>query len=257
MDIKYLLKFGEREKISGIQTGKVWMSTPEALRPLEYELVKGQGDKLEGGMHIYSSKMQLTDPTTGFTVTQTGDFNFDILMNPFNNVPIYCMFAVYDSEVASGEIKLALETQTIIREHFPKADSVAVIKKPHDFIREFEESIHDDNENSVIPCISGKINYFNMYGIGDKHAIDGRFIDFITNGREPKRIDNKKQIPIYVDDAWRYLFCKDVFFQGEQEYRFILPDVSVDKGRLFEVNLSENIRIYGLDEFFERMNVHQ
>ena len=253
MDIKYLLKIGKRKNISSIQKGQVWMSTPECLRPLEASLVKGQGDKLEGGMHITASKMWLTDRITGHSLSRDGEINLDVLMDPVKTVPIYCLFSVYEKDVENGRIKLNLQTQDTIREHFPEADAVAVIKYPEEFIKEFETTIHDEGESAMLGCKHGEVQYFDMYGVGDKKAIDGRFIEFITGGRKPEKTSKRQMIPIYEDDSWRHLFCKDVFFQGEQEYRFILPKVTVDRGKLFEIKLSEKIEIFDLEEFFSEM----
>lgn len=261
MNIRYLLKFGKRENISGIVNGKVWLSTAERLRKIEDELVKGQGDKLEGGMHIAATGMRFVEEGTGKTANLSGLINLNIFMEPVKDVPIYCMFACFDKDVDNdGTIKLDNKTQQTIREHFPEADAVAVISKPGVFISEFVSTIHNVGENKPLYCKTDLAHYFKMYGTevtlkdGSKGiSNDMELWKFLTQDHDPVQEGNKTEWIVYRDDAWRNLFCKDVFFEGEQEYRFILPNETVISGKMYEVTLSEKIDVYGLDDFFADM----
>ena len=65
----------------------------------------------------------------------------------------------------------------------------------------------------------------------------------------PIRDGNKEIYSFVADYAFRVLLCKDVFFQGEKEFRFVLPDEKIEKGTAYPVQLAEKIQIMGLDEF--------
>lgn len=51
---------------------------------------------------------------------------------------------------------------------------------------------------------------------------------------------------------FRVLFCKDVFFEKEQEYRIILPNEVIEDGKSYPVRLSEEYEICDLNFFFEK-----
>ena len=55
----------------------------------------------------------------------------------------------------------------------------------------------------------------------------------------------------YADYAFRVLFCKDVFFEQEQEYRIVLPNEKIEVGKSCPVQLSADYEIYDLNTFFE------
>lgn len=51
--------------------------------------------------------------------------------------------------------------------------------------------------------------------------------------------------------AFRVLFCKDVFFEQEQEYRIVLPKEKIEVGKSYPVQLSTDYEIFDLNTFFE------
>ena len=52
-----------------------------------------------------------------------------------------------------------------------------------------------------------------------------------------------------ADYAFRALFCKDVFFKDEQEYRLVLPDKRISGSERFPVEISEKIEIVPLEKY--------
>lgn len=261
--IKYFLKFGKKTNIKGIVDGKVWLSTAECLRPLEENLVKGQGDKLEGGMHITATSMRLTSLDSENTAELSGEnINLDVLIDPVKTLPIYCLFACYEKDIDEfGNIKLSEDTRNTIVDHFPEADSVAIIKEPYKFLDDFTKSICDTEEmGKVLSCKYDYIHYFHMYGIevchnGVKKTVnDAEFINYIKQHLVPYKDGNMSIYVVYADDAWRHLFCKDVFFEKEQEVRLILPTESIKNGKLYSIDVTQDIQIVDLNTFFEKMN---
>ena len=55
------------------------------------------------------------------------------------------------------------------------------------------------------------------------------------------------------ENAYRTLFAKDVFFKGEQEYRFVLPDEKINERTPYPVKLSQHIEVKNLEDFFDEM----
>ena len=62
----------------------------------------------------------------------------------------------------------------------------------------------------------------------------------IEDGKQKREFSGK-----YV---YRALFCKDVYFQDEQEYRIVLPDDKITERTHFSVKLSEDIRVVPIGE---------
>jgi len=261
-NIRYLLKFGKKENIASILKGKLWFSTAETFHQIEDNLVRGQGDKLEAGMFISGTKVQFTPYDTGITTELSGGtYNFNIFMEPIKKTPVFCLFTCYDKDIdTSGNVRLSKDIQDNIREHFPEADAVAVIPEPDKFIENVLKNIHSVGNDIHLDCRSDYVRYFNMYGIDttlgkgkSTKAVDMGFLKFITQDHEPEIEGNMAKYTVYESDAWRHLLCKDVFFQQEQEFRFILPQEKIDGGNLYEVDLPDNVYIVDLNEFFAQM----
>ena len=57
-DIKFFLKFGEREHLEGLQKGELYFSNAKTFRYYEEKLlIKGQGDQLEGGSMFIANNL--------------------------------------------------------------------------------------------------------------------------------------------------------------------------------------------------------
>ena len=52
----------------------------------------------------------------------------------------------------------------------------------------------------------------------------------------------------YEEFAYRVLFCKDLFFEKEQEYRFILPTEQINEGTKYDVKLSSDYNISDIED---------
>lgn len=99
------------------------------------------------------------------------------------------MFAVFDDncEITSEgslKIKLPAETKATIREHFPNADSVAVISNPEQFIEDVEKSIGHRMEHECV-------HYFHIdKGLkienSDQTAMDMEYMKYLMQDTPPK-----------------------------------------------------------------------
>lgn len=253
-EIRFLLKFGKKEHIEEFVNGSLFCSNAETFWKIEKDKkIKGQGDILEGGSRIYAQRVVMQEPSSG----RVADFNsnVDILVHyePVKNIPVFCLFVVYDSDCCKDHkgnysIRLSDETKDIIREHFPDADTVAIIACPKQFIEDVDTSIGCHIEN-------GPVNYFNIdkgVDIGDgKVAMDMEYMKYLTQDVPPVKEKGQIKYVFSVDYVYRALFCKDIFFKQEQEYRIVLPNESISKGKHYPVKFSQNIQMMPLDEFMK------
>ena len=182
-------------------------------------------------------------------------------MEPVKKTPVFCLFACYEKDVdVDGNVRLSTDIQDNIREHFPEANAVVVIQEPDSFITNVLKSIHRRDDGLLLDCSADLVRYFNMYGIDitfdngkSTKAIDMQLLKFITQEREPEKEEKMVGYTVCESDAWRHLLCKDVFFQREQEFRFILPKEKTDEGKLYEIDIPSNVQILDLDVFFAQM----
>lgn len=163
------------------------------------------------------------------------------------------MFAVYEEDCKVDEygntiINLSSEKKQTIREHFPNADAVAVIPNPKEFIEDIRKSIGTEIK-------AEKVNYFNIdrgYETNDhRTAMDMKYVEYLMQDVAPEKVGGRTRYVLYADYAFRVLFCKDVFFEQEQEYRIVLPKEKIEVGKSYPVQLSTDYEIYDLNTFFE------
>jgi len=131
------------------------------------------------------------------------------------------------------------------QQHFPNADTVAVIKEPYQFIQDVRSSIGHE-------CKSDLVNYFHLTGFNsDKGLVnDFSYYKYLTQDTPSVDLGGKRAYSFDAKYVYRALLCKDVFFKNEQEYRFILPELNITEGRVFPVNLNTAIELYDINEFF-------
>ena len=67
----------------------------------------------------------------------------------------------------------------------------------------------------------------------------------------PIKDDKGTRYTFCAEYAFRALFCKDVFFEKEQEYRIVLPNEVIESGKSYAVKFSAKYEICDLNSFFE------
>jgi len=213
-DIKYLLKFGKREHLESLVSGNIYCSNAITFWGIEDKLkIKGQGDILEAGTRMFAQKMIMQVDITGASI-----------------------------------INLSDDKKQTIREHFPNADAVAVIPNPEEFIEDVKRSIGTEIK-------AEKVNYFHIdkgYETTDGEiAMDMEYMKYLMQDASPEKVDGGIRYTFYADYAFRVLFCKDVFFEQEQEYRIVLPNETIEAGKSYPVRLSKDYEIIDLHTFFD------
>lgn len=245
------LKFGEKVHLDGISKGELFFSNALKFRQIEEKLfIKGQGDKLEGGSMFYSQNMTMIDNDTNEVVMTGVSGNMLVHYEPANLLPVYCLFACYEKdctrlEDGSLQFHIADGIKENIIEHFPKADSVAIISAPEDFVNSVVSSIGSDVKH-------GEVNYFNLYGFDSEYgkSMDIRYIKYLAQDMEPQKVPGGTQYTFSANYVYRSLLCKDEFFSKEQEYRFILPDRKINEGTIFNIDFKGMVDVQSLDNFW-------
>jgi len=250
-EIKFFLKFGERQYLESLQQGNLFFSNAQTFRYYEEQLfIKGQGDRLEGGSMIAANNMSMIDNDTNEPVFTGIKGNMFVHYEPANLLPVFCIFSCFEKDCVKNDdgtlsIKLSDEIKQNIITHFPKADTVAIIKEPELFIEDVHSTIGSE-------CKSGLVNYFHLMGFNSEQgtANDLSYFKYLTQDVPPKKEDGKTIYSFNAKYVYRSLLCKDVFFDKEQEYRFILPEINIIKPQEFPVKLQSKIELQNLATFF-------
>lgn len=251
-EILYFLKFGEREHMEQLAKGYLYFSNAITYRGIEEILmIKGQGDILEGGSKMDSHNMTMIDNETNEPLFQGIRSNMLVHYEPANLLPVFCLFCCFEKDCFTDEsgkrtIQLSEEIKRSIIEHFPKADSVAIISNPIQFINDVRNSVRTD-------CKSGLVNYFHLEGFESEKgiAMDMEYFKYLAQDIPPKKEYGKTVYSFNSKYVYRSLLCKDIFFIGEQEYRFILPKNRILRPQSIPVALKEKVEIESLDEFLK------
>ena len=147
-EILFFAKYGEYEHINSLLAGSIYFSNACEFRKTEEEqLLKGQGDKIDGILSLVASQAQVTSQDT-FCNTMNFDnqlFNIDFGDNA--SKPAFCITAgtkencSYSQDSKNYRIQIAEEQRKLISEHFPKADTVLLIKNPVAFVENVKMNI--------------------------------------------------------------------------------------------------------------------
>ena len=81
--------------------------------------------------------------------------------------------------------------------------------------------------------------------------MDMEYMKYLMQDVPPVKEDGKVKYVFCADYVYRSLFCKDVFFRQEQEYRIVLPEESISEGKHYPVKLGTGIQMMPLDEFMK------
>lgn len=246
-----LLKFGEKEHMEGLACGEMYFSNALNFRQIEEkELIKGQGDKLEGGSSIQAQDVTMIDNESKEIICSGFRGNFLVHYEPANLLPVYCLFACYEKDCTvhddgTLEFHFSEEVKENIKEHFPRANSVAIIKNPDEFIANVKATIGTES-------VSGLVNYFSLYGFdsAEGKANDLQYFKYLTQDIPPQKVEEGLKYTFSAKYVYRSLLCKDVFFRNEQEYRFILPNDKINKGTIYSIKPEQTISVVDLKEFF-------
>lgn len=256
--IKYLLKFGKKNHIEEFVKGSLYCSNAKTFWGIEEnQKIKGQGDILEAGSKVFAQRVEMQSNSDGDTIIFDGRSNILLHFEPAANIPVFCLFSVYDDDCIidkSGKyvINISKKKQEIIRKHFPNADTVAIISDPNEFIEDIASSIGCSVKYD-------QVHYFNIdkglpISNSSNTAMDHEYALYIMQDTPPIKVNGGKMYTLKAEYIYRVLFCKDVYFMDEQEFRIVLPNETITKGRHYPVKIQENIEIMSIENFFKSIN---
>ena len=255
-DLKYLLKIGQKCHLEEFVAGSLYCSTAEMFWGIENnKKIKGQGDVLEAGSKIFALNMIAQKYGSGEIVEMCKNSSILVHYEPAKNIPVFCLFSVYDDDCIVDEqgnlcINLSQEQKKTIKDHFPKADSVAVITLPEQFL--------DDVQKSIGCFVKhGKVNYFHIEnGLptldGDRAAVEMEYYKYLTQDTAPIVAEGKKIYSFNEKYVFRVLFCKDIYFRNEKEYRIVLPNETINNSKSYPIKLRERIEIFPLSSILKQ-----
>ena len=81
--------------------------------------------------------------------------------------------------------------------------------------------------------------------------MDLEHMKYLTQDVPPIREGGNLKYSFQAEYVYRVLFCKDVFFKPEQEYRIVLPNESISEGTHYPVSFSRGMRTVPLEEFLK------
>ena len=201
--------------------GKMYFNPAKKFREIEdKQKLKGQGDQHDSGLHSIASTVIL-EQSNGRSVV-AHDVDNSIFMGPAKNTPVFCLKCT-DTEFITQECYNEIRTQ------FPAYTHALIIDDENKFL----ENVRFSFKNKAF---SHKVFYQNEFFVD--------FIDFMYSGISDirfyplkkrgksyyahvrvERTDGKLEKDFYIDDSnyFRTMFRKDLFFQGQTEYRIVLP----------------------------------
>lgn len=253
-EIMYLLKFGQRDHIDQFAAGSIYCSNAVTIRKIEKEIrIKGQGDILEGSSKVFAQRFSLYSHENDQLVFSAGMSNMLVHYVPADFIPVFCLFAVFERDCKEDDngiprINLSDTTKKVIREHFPNANAVAIIKNPSLFIENVRDTIGYEIKSELV-------HYFhidNGYEAADgkQTAMDMDYMKYLVQDTPPKRGEGMVEYSFSANYVYRVLMCKDIFFVDEQEFRIVLPYESIKEGTAYPVHIDEKIEVMDLDKFF-------
>lgn len=89
-----------------------------------------------------------------------------------------------------------------------KADAVAIIREPRQFIDDVHSTIGHE-------CKSDLIHYFHLLGIDDSEhgkANDLDYIKYLAQDTPPEKVGGQTKYAFNSDHVYRSLWCKDVIW---------------------------------------------
>lgn len=250
-----LLKFGKRKHIEKFASGILHCSNAKTFWKIEEDKkIKGQGDLLEAGSRIHAQQLVVKEIGMDGIITTAGKSNVLVHAESAAEIPVFCLFAVYKDDCViddKGDFQICLseEKKQTIQEHFPEADTVAIIKNVDEFLNDVEKSIGHQIKHELV-------HYFNIdkgYEVnhGQDIANDIEYYKYVTQDTPPQKVGKYTRVVFNSDYAYRVLFCKDVFFCGEQEYRILLPFEKINGSKDYPFTRSVEIEVKNIDEFFK------
>ena len=252
-EIKLLIKFGEKRHLESLASGSMYFSHAQRFREFEEKLkIRGQGDRYEGASRIFAQRSSFQNKTSQEAQQLPDGSTFQITYESVDNIPVFCLFSCFERDcivIDGGTVQININdvVQRDIVDHFVKADSALIIHNPTSFANDIRNSIKGNIK-------AEEVNYFHVEGYPRKEggfAIDLDYFKYLCQDTPPRKFKNGYVYSFNADYSYRALFCKDVFFTNEQEFRILLPEDSINEPTEYKITLNESkLTLVSLEDLF-------
>lgn len=240
--IKFFIKYGEREHLQQIVDGGLRFSPSQTyIRLEEKQHNKGQGDLLEGKMKVNAEKIKFYNRETNECLVTQKKSIITVSIQNVSNMPIFCLSHYGDESIEDidGVSKIAFDDEHIkgIKKDFPKATHALIIYEPDKFVDSVKNSIDRNLISDKIIYYDYSINVLQMY-------------TFLTTGDE--QIRTNEDFSMTYDNRYRHLLCKDISFENQREYRFIVLDELITKPKFYNFKFDVKYQIVQIDDLMAK-----
>lgn len=242
-DILFFVKFGQRKWIERLMQGKIYFSNSARFRQIEKEVGRGQGDAYEAMVR--------------FCLLDSTILNTDI--DNTKEVPVFCISAFREKDCSIQEVDgnrkayVNSDVQKKVKKDFKGANTAAVFLEPSKLITSI---------TNIAPSVHGEIHYFDL----NLEHQDYAFFEYLVQesgtisknnpmimSTQFKELDGTLHPKQYITkrNAYRILFCKDLFFNTENEYRFALINKCIKEPQEFVIRYGNQKKaLLTLDDLF-------
>jgi hypothetical protein len=246
----FFVKFGQKEHLQQLVDGKIYFSNAKAFMKLEEEQQKkGQGDAFEGRFFFPFLRAEFRHKVTKEIIQIVDNSKINLGFEGIETMPLFCITAgnLNDCEYIISEknykIKFNPKKEAVIRTHFREANSVLIIKTPDIFISDVK-NIFNNN------CYADFVRYFNMSVLTDDR------LAFLMGVPELSKL-NTENMSFFMtsDNVYKHLYCKDIYFNEQQEFRFIPSSIMINEPRIFDLQMNSSTELCDLDSFFAGVEI--
>lgn len=253
--VKFLLKFGQREHMELFANGYLYCSNAKTFWGIEDTLkIKGQGDRLEASSRFFAQNISVYDVDDGHFVGSLPASSGLVRYEPAEQIPVFCLFSVYEKDCSIDQdgffkIHLSEETKQTIINHFPNADTVVIIDNPAQFLMDVENSIDCEIKHGCVQYFNIDEGYQRDNGV---NAMDMDYMRYLMQDTPPVIEGNKRTYRFLEKYVYRCLFCKDIYFKDEQEYRIVLQNEKIESGKVYQVKYDKKLNVMNLEDFLKQ-----
>lgn len=210
--LMFIKFFTDSEHRESFLNGNIYSNTFDYMVQCEYENGKGRGDAFEGinvmsNMHL---KFNETESDKTFLEGTVGSYGLKTRINGTENMHMFCVTGVFNNWF---EITEHIENTVTCRLKIPEYFQILMR-------REFGEHI-------VFFSAPNFINKLDVYGKENNlHILNGK-VQYLNYSVNPK-----ERIQAHIENNEKFYFQKDIFFEGQEEYRFIFPGLVSEKAEV-------------------------
>lgn len=250
--LRFLVKFGKKEHIEGIPSGRVFFSNAKKMNEIESEQLKnGQGDTLDGKTRFQVNRGYMESLDGLFRKELPEGALIDVMYQNVSNAPIFCLSAIYDDDLEvtpDGRVSIHVSPsfKKTILDDFQDSDHALLITNPANFIHSIQTFFGTD-------CYAEEIHYFSGNLDGKLNIDYARFISKHIEESQQTSEELLGQIVIHMDKdnsievrnittniAYRVLFCKDKQrFEHQQEFRFVAHGHSIPSPLSLQIQMAD------------------